>query len=567
MSKINFSFVAIMKNEVNVLPRLFDSLTEIMNRGCEFVILDTGSTDGSVEYAKSRGAIVHEVGSMFVERISNNTATDINLKFIHPEETNIVEADDMLFNFAAARNFVTSLAKNDFVFTLDCDEAYSMFDIDKIINLIEGGVEQFEYNFVYAHDQFGREAVKFIQSKAFDRRKARWTGRVHEVLEHYNGGANIQYLDESIIKLEHWQEQGKEHRGNYLTGLALECFLNRDNDRNSHYFARELMWTGRYRSAIREFERHVAMNKWNAERAQSLIFIGDCYGRLNDGQKQIEYYLKAFEVDPHRREALIKLAGVYKHNKNYQAAAVYAYGAMQIPFNGYYANDKAMYEHIPHEILYESQGWLGNIEEAQNNLLKCLEYQPLNPKFLHDTRFFFEYPSSMIDGWMTFNEQTFLYNIAKKYNGGKIAEIGSWKGRSSCALLTGNKDGEVYCIDTWQGSDDVRDDTNWMAKKEDVFEIFKENTKQFPNLRISRRRGSQAANAFPNGYFDIVFIDAGHTYEEVKEDIENWLPKVKKGGVLCGHDYIESWMGVIKAVDESFDEPHDVIDSIWVIYL
>src|SRR6267142_1639782 len=73
-------------------------------------------------------------------------------------------------------------------------------------------------------------------------------------------------LPESQIKLEHWQNQ-ETNRSGYLTGLALDCFLNPDNDRNSHYFARDLMWSGRYRSAIREFDRHIAMNKWEAERA------------------------------------------------------------------------------------------------------------------------------------------------------------------------------------------------------------------------------------------------------------------------------------------------------------
>jgi len=50
--------------------------------------------------------------------------------------------------------------------------------------------------------------------------------------------------------------------------------------------------------------------------------------------------------------------------------------------------------------------------------------------------------------------------------------------------------------------------------------------------------------------FDLVFIDADHSYESVKEDIEVWLPRVKKGGYLSGHDYGPPWEGVIKAVDE-----------------
>jgi hypothetical protein len=57
---------------------------------------------------------------------------------------------------------------------------------------------------------------------------------VHEVLGS-NQPVKILLLDESVIRLEHFQEQGKDHRGNYLVGLALDCLENPDKDRQSHY--------------------------------------------------------------------------------------------------------------------------------------------------------------------------------------------------------------------------------------------------------------------------------------------------------------------------------------------
>ncbi len=58
---------------------------------------------------------------------------------------------------------------------------------------------------------------------------------------------------------------------------------------------------------------------------------------------------------------------------------------------------------------------------------------------------------------------------------------------------------------------------------------------------------------FKDGYFDLVFIDANHNKEEVLKDIEAWLPLIKKGGIICGHDYPSSqWLGVQEAVDEYF---------------
>jgi hypothetical protein len=65
-----------------------------------------------------------------------------------------------------------------------------------------------------------------------------------------------------------------------------------------------------------------------------------------------------------------------------------------------------------------------------------------------------------------------------------------------------------------------------------------------------------AVALFPDEHFDWVYIDSNHTYEAVKEDLEMWLPKVKNGGYICGHDYIlprevlNLPFGVVPAVNE-----------------
>ncbi len=66
-------------------------------------------------------------------------------------------------------------------------------------------------------------------------------------------------------------------------------------------------------------------------------------------------------------------------------------------------------------------------------------------------------------------------------------------------------------------------------------------------------------------YFDIVFVDADHLYNSVKEDILTWIPHVKEGGMLAGHDYGGRHRGVKKAVDEIFGlENIEIIQDIWV---
>ena len=73
-------------------------------------------------------------------------------------------------------------------------------------------------------------------------------------------------------------------------------------------------------------------------------------------------------------------------------------------------------------------------------------------------------------------------------------------------------------------------------------------------VRLLRLTSVKAAKLFPDDYFDLVYIDADHTKESVKEDCATWLPKVREGGILCGHDYGGGWQSVVNGVDEFFIE-------------
>lgn len=70
---------------------------------------------------------------------------------------------------------------------------------------------------------------------------------------------------------------------------------------------------------------------------------------------------------------------------------------------------------------------------------------------------------------------------------------------------------------------------------------------------IWRGRSVEAAAHFPDGAADFVFIDADHSYEGCRRDLESWAGKVRVGGWLCGHDYENGdfpKFGVTQAVDE-----------------
>ena len=66
-----------------------------------------------------------------------------------------------------------------------------------------------------------------------------------------------------------------------------------------------------------------------------------------------------------------------------------------------------------------------------------------------------------------------------------------------------------------------------------------------------------------NSLFDIVWIDADHSYDSVSRDIDLYHNKVKPGGIVCGHDY--DWPEVHKAVHERYDSVESCADDVWLV--
>jgi len=86
---------------------------------------------------------------------------------------------------------------------------------------------------------------------------------------------------------------------------------------------------------------------------------------------------------------------------------------------------------------------------------------------------------------------------------------------------------------------------------------------QYVNLHIES--GQQHASFCEDESLDFVFIDANHAYADTKELILAYLPKVKMGGVIAGHDYLPDWPGVIQAVNELFWNKFKLNCSSWIV--
>lgn len=144
-----------------------------------------------------------------------------------------------------------------------------------------------------------------------------------------------------------------------------------------------------------------------------------------------------------------------------------------------------------------------------------------------------------------------------------FVEVGVWKGRSAAFLaveiINSGKTITLDLVDTWDGS------TEHQPLQEDVFEVFKKNIEPvMPYVNIRRMDSLSAASTYAEKSLDFVFIDAAHDYENVKADILAWMPKVKPGGYLAGHDY-PTWEGVTRAVNEIIGaENIESAESCWL---
>jgi hypothetical protein len=141
------------------------------------------------------------------------------------------------------------------------------------------------------------------------------------------------------------------------------------------------------------------------------------------------------------------------------------------------------------------------------------------------------------------------------------AEIGVFCGEMSAKLLAGRKDLTLVMVDSWAGDGrDYYDRVDFHSRltqeqQDDSFRRAKNAVQLFGERAIIIQNKSSVASMFTaDSSLDFVFIDADHSYEGCKADIDAWLPKLKLGGLLCGHDYGHEDaypdFGVTRAVDE-----------------
>jgi hypothetical protein len=120
----------------------------------------------------------------------------------------------------------------------------------------------------------------------------------------------------------------------------------------------------------------------------------------------------------------------------------------------------------------------------------------------------------------------------------KGVEVGSFKGEFARTILE-KWQGTLYMVDAWYELEDYNDMSN-IGLNQDAYVEAMRSINEFRNRAYMLRcLSKQAVDLFPDESLDFVYIDANHEYSYVVEDIKLWYPKVKKGGIVAGHDYLD----------------------------
>ena len=137
--------------------------------------------------------------------------------------------------------------------------------------------------------------------------------------------------------------------------------------------------------------------------------------------------------------------------------------------------------------------------------------------------------------------------------GDVCVEVGVRLGENAAAIYLRNPK-KLYLVDKWS--------LTHHSRNRKFIKVVKALFEEIKNVIIMEVWSKEAALKFEKRSIDFIYIDAGHTYKDVKKDINNWFPKVKVGGFIAGDDYVNKkypergvkWerlqYGVVEAVDE-----------------
>lgn len=335
-TKPKIAVYAICKNEESFVDRWVNSMCE----ADEIVVLDTGSTDDTVQKLRLRGVHV-EIGVFRPWRFDLPRNTSLQLVSSDVDICVCTDLDEILTpGWRAALE--------------DC----WMENGGKIEGV--GRNLRIKYLYTWNFNADGSPGTTFWYEKIHARNGYRWVKPVHEILNTYLDPETEQAVNCSGFQLHHYPDSTKS-RSSYLPLLEMSVREEPEDDRNAHYYGRELMYYGYYDKAIDELVRHLSLPraKWMAERAASMRFISKCFVSKMNLVLAREWALKACAEDPNARETWLQLAKVLEGENDWRGVIFACNRALEIKTR-------------PSHYINEPEAWSNLLQDMQTNAYKRL---------------------------------------------------------------------------------------------------------------------------------------------------------------------------------------------------
>jgi hypothetical protein len=164
---------------------------------------------------------------------------------------------------------------------------------------------------------------------------------------------------------------------------------------------------------------------------------------------------------------------------------------------------------------------------------------------------------------LTNDEAQFLYDFARKFRRPLTwVELGSWCGRSYWSAGCGLPEGSTMIgVDEFSGMLPVEEGSDKLIQwappsmQMRLFSSVMQSLKELsPGVKFDVRMATTHEASEYYEYLqqvDVLLVDAAHDYESVRQDLADWLPKMRRGGTVIAHDYTVKYPGVVRAVDEA----------------
>lgn len=319
----------------------------------QLLVLDTGSTDRTVQALHDAGRVMVGFASIYPWRFDDGRNASLHLLSPHI----------------------------DVAIQLDLDEVLTPGWRQNLEAVWQPDTTRLHYRYVWSHTADGRPDRVFFADKISGRHTHRWVNPVHEVLTPTVPEV-VAICPEVLI--EHYPDPDKS-RGYYLDLLQLAVREDPHNDRNAHYLGREYFFHERYAEAITELRRHLTLPsaQWVPERAASLRYGAKSYDALGNLTAAENWFTLAVLEDSQSREALIDLGAFLLRQHDWLGALHYAERAYRIPADqSSYINERYALEEGPYDLAAVALYHMGQRDAARGCALKALAFSPTDDRLL-----------------------------------------------------------------------------------------------------------------------------------------------------------------------------------------